>query len=152
VTVALVLSALAVVVCIVLAVLDRRREPVAEPPLVRFEFPGPRVTTASSLLAAATWVVAAGLLVGPGWALAAAMGGVGIVLLGRPRLAGLVTIGILVVLAAVVIFVVRDERPFANAGWPARFEWLHGLGLFAAVSLLPAAIGWRPRPSGSHDG
>ncbi len=56
--------------------------------------------------------------------------------LGRPRLAGLVTMGIVAVIGAVIVWVVLDERPFPNAGWPARFEWLHGLGLFAAVSLV----------------
>ena len=28
------------------------------------------------------------------------------------------------------------ERLFPNAGWPSRFERLHGIGLFAAVSLV----------------
>ena len=41
----------------------------------------------------------------------------------------------------VMVWVVRDERPFAGAGWPIRFEWLHGLGLFVAVSLTAGAIG-----------
>jgi arabinofuranan 3-O-arabinosyltransferase len=149
VTIALGLSALAVVAAIVLALLDRRREPAAELPPARFEFPGPREPLRSIVAAGATWVVAAGLLVGPGWALLGALGAIGLGLLGRPRLAGLVAIGIIVFIAVVVIFVVRDERPFPNAGWPARFQWLHGLGLFGAVSLLPAAIGWRPRSSGA---
>jgi arabinofuranan 3-O-arabinosyltransferase len=35
---------------------------------------------------------------------------------------------------------VRTERPWPDAGWPVRFEWLHGLGLFAAVSLAIAAL------------
>jgi hypothetical protein len=68
-------------------------------------------------------------------------------LLRRPRLAGLVTVGILAFSAAVVVYVVRTDQPFPNAGWPVRFDWLHGLGLFAAVSLLPAVAGWpRRRP------
>jgi hypothetical protein len=68
--------------------------------------------------------------------------------LGRPRLAGLVTLGILAFNAVVIAYVVRTDQPFPNAGWPVRFEWLHHLGLFAAVSLLPAAAGWprRRRP------
>ena len=94
------------------------------------------------------WIAAAGLLVGPAWMLAAAAGAV--VVFGvfrRPRLAGLVTLGILAFSAVVVVYVVRTDQPFPNAGWPVRFDWLHGLGLFAAVSLLPAAAGWpRRRP------
>ena len=34
-----------------------------------------------------------------------------------------------------MVRVVQTERPWPDAGWPSRFEWLHGLGLFAAVSL-----------------
>ncbi len=65
------------------------------------------------------------------------------------------TVGILAFSAVVVVYVVRTDQPFPNAGWPVRFEWLHGLGLFAAVSLLPAAAGWprrraaRAAPAGS---
>jgi hypothetical protein len=33
------------------------------------------------------------------------------------------------------VWVVHDERPWPDAGWPSRFAWLHGLGLFAAVAL-----------------
>jgi arabinofuranan 3-O-arabinosyltransferase len=89
----------------------------------------------------AVWVVLAAVLIGPGWALAAAVAAaVLVVALGRPRLAGLVTIGILVVIGAVVVRVVRTERPWPDAGWPVRFEWLHGLGLFAAVSLAVTVV------------
>jgi arabinofuranan 3-O-arabinosyltransferase len=80
--------------------------------------------------------VAALVLVGPAWALLAAAGAAALVVVGRPRLVGLVTLGILAVIGAVIVWVVRDEHPFPNAGWPGRFEWLHGWGLFAAVSLL----------------
>ena len=67
--------------------------------------------------------------------------------LGRPRLAGFVTLAILLVIGVVIADVVRTERPWPDAGWPVRFEWLHGLGLFAAVSLLVTiAVGWRRRP------
>ena len=39
-------------------------------------------------------------------------------------------------------WVVLEERPFPNAGWPARFERLHSWGFFAAVSLaVNAAAG-----------
>ena len=80
------------------------------------------------------WVVAAALFVGWAWALvAAAAAAVLVVGLGRPRLAGLVTLGIVAVIGAVIVWVVHDERPLPDAGWPSRFEWLHGLGLFAAV-------------------
>ena len=82
------------------------------------------------------------MLVGFGWALVAGVAAaVLVVALGRPRLAGLVTVGILVTIGAVITDVVRSERPFPNAGWPSRFDWLHGLGLFAAVCLAAAGRG-----------
>ena len=60
------------------------------------------------------------------------------------------SVGILVVMGAVVARVVQHERPYPNAGWPVRFEWLHGLGLFAAVSL--AIVAFAGRRTERHDG
>jgi arabinofuranan 3-O-arabinosyltransferase len=111
-----------------------------------FDFPGGQADRPTLIVASLLWVAAAGLLVDPWWALVAA--GASAVLFGllrRPRLAGLVTLGSLAFIVAGVVWVVRNEQPFANAAWPIRFERLHGLGLFAAVSLLPAAAGWRAR-------
>ena len=52
------------------------------------------------------------------------------------------SIAALLVIAGVMAYVVQDERPFPDAGWPAvLFERLHGLGLFAAVSLLVSVLG-----------
>jgi arabinofuranan 3-O-arabinosyltransferase len=135
--VALVLTVLAVLACIALAVLDRRRRAVpATVPAPRFaagESPAPMRTR---WVAAVAWVVAAALFVGLAWALVAAVAAAVLVIgLGRPRLAGLVTMGIVAVIGAVIVWVVHDERPWPDAGWPSRFAWLHGLGLFAAVAL-----------------
>ena len=83
-------------------------------------------------------------LVGPGWGLVAALAAaVLLVVLGRPRAVGWMSVGILVVMGAVVATVVRREHPYPDAGWPVRFEWLHGLGLFAAVSLAIVAFAGR---------
>jgi arabinofuranan 3-O-arabinosyltransferase len=49
---------------------------------------------------------------------------------------GVVTAGVVATTGVVMVWVVHDERPWPDAGWPARFEWLHRWGLFAAVSLL----------------
>ena len=151
-TIALVLSALAVLACLALVILDRRRATVPEtlpPRLATGERPIP---TRRRWIASAAWVLAAVLLVGPGWGLVAAVAaGVLVVALGRPRLAGAVTAGILVVMVVVVVWVMRTEHPYPNAGWPVRFEWLHGLGLFAAVSLAISAFAGReaatPQPA-----
>jgi arabinofuranan 3-O-arabinosyltransferase len=97
----------------------------------------PAVPMRTRWIAAAGWVVGAVLFVGPGWGLVAAVAAaVLVVALGRPRLAGAVTIAIVGLIGVVMVRVVQDERPWPDAGWPSRFEWLHGLGMFAAVSLV----------------
>ena len=142
------LSGLAVLAAIALAIFDRRRQPLPAYALPRLGFPGAPAPRPALVAGAVVWVAAAGLLVGPAWMLAAAVGSAIVLgVLRRPRLAGLVTVGILAFSAVVVVYVVRNDQPFPNAGWPVRFEWLHGLGLFAAVSLLPAAAGWPRRAS-----
>ncbi len=140
-TIALVLTVLSVLACIGLVVVDRR--PLVAPASAspRFAVGEPPLPIRRRWIASAAWVAGAAVLVGPGWGLVAAVASAVLVLgLGRPRLAGLVTMGILTVIGAVIVDVVRTERPWPDAGWPVRFEWLHGLGLFAAVSL--AVIGF----------
>jgi arabinofuranan 3-O-arabinosyltransferase len=140
-TAALVLSAVVALGCLLVIGLDRRRAPATVTPPPRFavgELPTPWRTR---WFGAAIWVVAAGVLVGPGWALVAAVAaGVLVVGLGQPRLAGLLTLGILTVMGAAVVRVVLTERPWPDAGWPVRFERLNGLGLFAAVALLATIV------------
>jgi arabinofuranan 3-O-arabinosyltransferase len=144
-TVALGVSALFAVLAIVLAAVDRRIRPSrrARPP--RLASPAERATPHSTLVAAAAWIAGAVVIVEPGWVVAAVFGASVLYITGRPRLAGLIAAVGLVVIAGVIAYVVHDERPFPDAGWPGRFEWLHGLGLFAAVSLLVSALGVPPR-------
>jgi hypothetical protein len=65
---------------------------------------------------------------------------------GQPRWAGLVTLALLGVITLGVLWIVRRDRPWPDAGWPVRFERLHELGLFAAVSLAVAACTPRREP------
>ena len=140
-TIALLISAVGVLGCFAIAALDRRCTATAAVPVARFATGEAPVPDRTRWIAAGVWVVATAVLVGVGWALLAAVAGaVLIVHLGRPRLAGVLTIGLLVVIGLVVVRVVQREHPFPNAGWPARFEWLHGLGLFAAVTLVVSAF------------
>lgn len=150
-TVALVLTVVAVLGSVALAVVDRRRTVGATVPPARFAIGERPVPMRARWIASGAWVVLAAVLVGPGWALAAAVpAAVLVVALGRPRLAGFVTMGILVVIGAVVVRVVQTERPWPDAGWPVRFEWLHGLGLFAAISLaVTTLVGRGRRPEAS---
>ncbi len=146
-TIALLITLLAVIGCIVLAVLDRKRVPIPIPPAARFEFPGRREPRRVMVVAGVIWIVAAIVLIGPQWGLLAAAGALVLVVLPRPRLAGVVAAVILGTIGAVIVVVVLDERPFPNAGWPARFEWLHPWGLFAAVSLAVTAAAGISAPS-----
>jgi arabinofuranan 3-O-arabinosyltransferase len=153
VTVALLLTVISVLACIVIAVLDRRRDAVAvvDPP--RFAMGEPVAPARMRWIAAAVWVVAAMLIVGPGWGLVAAVAaGVLVVIAGRPRLAGAVTMAIVGLIGVVMVRVVQTERPWPDAGWPSRFEWLHGLGMFAAVSLAVTLLTPRPATPEGFDG
>ena len=66
------------------------------------------------------------------------------VLTRRVRLAGVVAIGAMAYVAYTVVDTVRTEHPDATPLFPGRFEDLHHLGLFAAVSLA-VTLGARAR-------
>lgn len=142
-TVALVLTALFVLVCIALAAGAGRRldnDPDDSDETARLEWIGLRTPRKVSGVAAVVWTVGATVLVAPIWGIAGAVGGAGLVVLGRPRFAGYAALAMLGFVGASVVTVVARERPYPDAGWPARFEHLHELGLFAAVSLAVAAF------------
>ncbi len=137
--IALLLTAIAALACVALAILDRRRTVPDAVPVAAVQFPGGREPRPVLVGAGLAWVVAAVLLVGPIWGLLALFGAAALVAVGRPRVAGLLTAGVVATIGAVIVWVVHDERPWPDAGWPARFEWLHRWGLFAAVTLLVTA-------------
>ena len=80
------------------------------------------------------------MFVGWAWALVALLLGVPIIVLRRTRL--LTAIGAALVLGAslVVLVVVRTDRPYPGAGWPIRFEWLHGWTLLGVVLLTVSTL------------
>jgi hypothetical protein len=45
-----------------------------------------------------------------------------------------------VVAQCIVLVVVREDRPYPNAGFPVRFEWLHPWTLFGIVLLTCSAL------------
>jgi arabinofuranan 3-O-arabinosyltransferase len=152
-TIALLLTLIAILACIAIAVLDRRRDALAVVGRPRFATGEPVAPARVRWTAAAVWVVAAALFVGPGWGLVAAVAaGVLVVIAGRPRLAGAVTMAIVGLIGIVMVRVVQTERPWPDAGWPSRFEWLHGLGMFAAVSLAVTVLATRPVAADGLDG
>lgn len=103
------------------------------------------VGTRSSPIAVAAcgvgWLIASLAFVGSEFLIHAAVAAVITVVVGRPRWAGLVTLATVVMIGAVMVVVVRDERPYPNAGWPDRFEWLNRWGLFAAVAIGMTVFG-----------
>ncbi|MDG2039682.1 MAG: alpha-(1-_3)-arabinofuranosyltransferase family protein [Ilumatobacter sp.] len=140
-TIALLVSLLAALVMVAIVVVDRRRDDDTEmtdhPP--RFVWRAePNSGHDIALLIVATG--AAALLIGWTWALPAlVVTGLGLVLK-RPRLAGAAGLLIVVGSSAVVTGVVLLERPFPNAGWPMRFEWLHGWTLLGILLIACSTV------------
>lgn len=148
--IALGVTALAVVGCLALALVDRRRQPPAVTRGPRIEVLGGRSSPLVLAVAAVLWGVAGALLVAPAWGVAGLAGGIAIAVLGRPRLAGYAALAMLSFMVADVLVVVQRDRPPPDAGWPIRFEHLHELGLFAAVSLAVAALATAVDPRPQH--
>jgi arabinofuranan 3-O-arabinosyltransferase len=142
VSLALALSGLGALLAIALAVLDRRRsdddDDAGRPPMraTRSERP----TRRTAVLTVAAGVLASAVFIGWVWAPVALILGLPAVILRRNRL--LAAIGTALVLGAsvVVIGVVRSERPYPGAGWPVRFEWLHGWTLLGVVLLTVSTL------------
>ncbi len=87
-----------------------------------------------------TWIGAAGLLIGPLWAVWGAAGGLVVVATRRSRLPELAAIASLCVVAAIVVLIEFRESTLPNGAWPLRFESIHGVGVFAVVSLIVGAL------------
>lgn len=104
-------------------------------------FAGPPLAGPRRRRAVLVWAVAATILVGALGGLAALVAGAVLIgLLGRPRLVGLLVVGILVVIVAAFNWVLLHGAPAFPYDVPERLEDLHRLGLFAAVALLAMAV------------
>ena len=142
-TIALVASLLVALLAVVLIVLDRRRAV----PVIEQRSSAPRLvdptaqplSTRQSIVAAVTWTVLAALLIGPLWAVWGAIGGLAVVVGRRARLPEITALASMSVVAAVVVVRERRTAPAPGGGWPANFESLHGLGMFAVVAVIVAA-------------
>ena len=61
----------------------------------------------------------------------------GAVILRRSRVLGVLGLGAVIGPGIVVAYVLRTERTYPGAGWPIRFEWLHGWTLLALPAEEP---------------
>lgn len=145
-TLALGASFLAVLAMIVLVLVDRRRaddEPtiparaMLDPVLDPAGAPWPR---RSALATIGVTTIAAGLFIGWPWMAAALVASVVTMLLRRSQVLGWIGLGLILGVGAVVTVVVRRERPFPGAGWPVRFEWLHGWTLLGIVLITCSTL------------
>lgn len=141
-TIALFASLLSVLALVALVIVDRRRDgdatlPVRTPAI---DPAGPAWSRNAAVATAGTTIVAAALLIGWMWAPIAAIALAPAFVLRRSRIAGWVGVAIVLGAGAVVTSVVRSERPFPNAGWPVRFEWLHGWTLLGVILLTCSAL------------
>lgn len=144
VTLGLMASAIAVLVCIALALRVRRRSM----PVVRVVGVPPRldhtvlqpVPLRSALLAAVAAVVLTGLIASPASVAAAAVPAALVIVTKRPRVAALAAALLFTGLAAVAVRRQRALRFPADAAWPARFDDLHRPGMVVVALLLAGCL------------
>jgi len=134
-TVAIVVSFLAVLALVAVVVIDRRRRSDVEVAATRPAFVpiGSSWSRGSAIATTATAIGASALFIGWEWSLLAALAFVPALGFRRGRIAGWVGLVLVTGAGAVVTSIVRSERPFPNAGWPVRFEWLHGWTLLGVI-------------------
>ena len=151
---ALGLSALAIVGCLLLVWLGRRARSALVPServVVERQLFAP-VSRRSALIAAVVTLVAATLLISWTFALAGVVLGALILITRRPVLGALAAAMLAALLGMVIWYHQRVDRYFVNAGWPGNFEDLHRWGLLVVVLLLASVIvspsAERPRSPG----
>ena len=145
-------SAAAVIALIALVIFDRRRktdlDPNTWPPAPARR--GDMWPRRAALFTAAAAIVSSAVLIGWEWAIPALLAAGGAVILRRSRVLGMLGLGAVIGPGIVVAYVVRTERTYPGAGWPIRFEWLHGWTLLG-ILLITCATLWardaRPRPN-----
>lgn len=145
-TIAMIVSLVVALLAAALVVLERRLRSRAtsverDEPRPRWTWAGSATTTGwrHRIGSAVLWVAAAGVLIAPVWGLVGAVAGAA-ALLPRRRIAELTAWATLVAVGAAVAWLERRNSPFPNGGWPAEFESLHRIGMFAAVALLVGAV------------
>ncbi len=139
--IAFALSALAAFACLLLVALDRRRDD---------DVVAAHVTTSSAppqrsalVAAGVATTVGAAVFIDWIWAIPVALLWVAAVAARRSwatQIIGLIGAAVIVGAGLIVTQVVRTESPFPGAGWPVRFEWLHGWTLFGVVLVVGSSL------------
>ena len=144
VTMALLASMLAILLCLYLALRRRAASQddlgFAPAPPQLFQTVLVRSSWPVSILSGVVLVSIAWLIGSAGTAQAAAALAVVIVVLRRPRLAGVAAAVLMAVLSAWVLLGQRSGGYFANAAWPGHFEHLHLAGMLVVALLVASAI------------
>ena len=145
-TIALITSLLFALLAIGLLILDRRRAD-AVMATVATESGSPTwrwapalMSPRRSLIAAALWIVFSVALISLSWAFWGALAAVVVLRTRRARLAELTAWSCLLVVAGLVLVSEWRNMPFPNGGWPTSFASVHGIGMFAVVAILVAAL------------
>ena len=149
--IALLIAALGVLACLLLALVDRR----SARPIDDFDPPvwcpiGKRASTIDAATAAVALVVAAALAIDPNWAVIALVPAAAVVVTRRPRLAAWAAAALAAALGAAVLLEQRRHRYFPDAAWPGNFEQFHQAGLFVVVLLFAATLAGEQRADGRH--
>ncbi len=138
--IALVLAALGVVACGVLAILDRRRLPIAAVDVPRFDPPWRQVPRRTAVVLGVALVALTGLLVSPLYGLLALAPALVVVWQRRPALLAVSAAFVAGALGAIVVLRQHRYLYFVNAGWPGNFEDLHRAGVTVVVLLLVGCL------------
>lgn len=140
--IALALSAISVIGCLVLAFRRRRTTSVvltSDAPSVRWTLGAP--TRAVPAVACAALIVAITYLVAtPTAAVVSIAPAIVVAASRRPRVAALAGAILASGLGAAVLFLEHRRRTLANAAWPTSFEHLHPYGMMVIALLLAAVL------------
>jgi arabinofuranan 3-O-arabinosyltransferase len=144
VTLGLVMSALAALACVAIA-FGAARSAVVQQRRPRLVARRSAPTSPQAWAAALTLVGSCGLLISPLWAVAALAPAAALVVTQRRsatsvRIVEITAVSATISVAISVLWIVRSDRPFPNAGWTLAVDHLNGLALYAAIAIAIGSL------------
>ncbi len=134
------LATLAILACAVLIWRDRAVAEMRVPSPAVPAWPVERVGRRQAVIVACVLAVVATVSISPAYGAIAAVVGLGVIAVRRPALAGIGSLLLISVLAALIIRRQLRYHLVANPSWPAAFDDLHRFGLLVVVLLLASTI------------